>query len=233
MAETKRGIFIVIDGTDGAGKTTQTELLVQRMKQEGYPVMMTEFPQFEKKSAGPVAAYLNGNYGSLEEVGPYRASILYAVDRYDGSFAIRKALASGYHVICTRYVTANMGHQGSKITDPIERQKFFDWLYELEYGIFAIPKADLNIILHVNPEIGQELIKHRAPKQYLEGKTMDIHEASLDHLQKTEAVYLEIAQKFPDFKKIECASNGVIMSVNDIHHRVWQTVESFLQEHQT
>ncbi|MBI5221368.1 MAG: hypothetical protein HY979_01000 [Candidatus Magasanikbacteria bacterium] len=68
-------MFIMLDGIDGSGKSTQTELLVSRLKKEGYPVEMISFPQYGTKSAGPSEDYLNGLYGSAAEVGPYRASI--------------------------------------------------------------------------------------------------------------------------------------------------------------
>ncbi|HDH07740.1 MAG TPA: thymidylate kinase, partial [Candidatus Moranbacteria bacterium] len=146
----KIGKFIVIDGTDGSGKATQTKLLVERLKNDGHDVEIADFPQYGKKSAGLIEKYLNGKYGSAEEVGPYRASIFYACDRYDASFKIRKAVEEGKIVISNRYVTANMGHQGGKIKDPEERKKYFNWLYNLEYETFSIPRPDLNIILHVD-----------------------------------------------------------------------------------
>ena len=106
------GKFIVIDGTDGSGKATQTELLVKRLAQAGYEVVMADFPQYGQKSAGLVEHYLNGKYGTALDVGPYRASIFYAADRYDASFQIRQWLKEGKIVISNRYVTANMAHQG-------------------------------------------------------------------------------------------------------------------------
>ncbi|MBI4778894.1 deoxynucleoside kinase, partial [Candidatus Falkowbacteria bacterium] len=145
-----QGKFIVIDGTDGSGKATQTQLLAQRLERVGLNVAIADFPQYNTKSAGPVEEYLSGKYGSPEEVGPYQASIFYACDRYDASFKIKTWLAEGKIVISNRYVTANMGHQGGKISNLLEKKHFFDWLYQLEYEIFNIPRPDLNIILHVD-----------------------------------------------------------------------------------
>jgi dTMP kinase len=111
----KKGVFIVIDGTDGAGKKTQTDILCEKLKAYGFAVEIADFPQYGHKSAGLVEEYLNGRYGTAEAVGPYAASIFYACDRYDASFKIRKWLAEGKVVVSNRYVAANMGHQGGKI----------------------------------------------------------------------------------------------------------------------
>ena len=149
------GKFFVIDGTDGSGKTVQCKLLIERLEKEGYKVKSVDFPQYGQKSAGLVEEYLNGKYG---QVNPYASSIFYAVDRFDASFKIRQWLDEGYVLVCNRYVTANAGHQGGKIHDPVERKKYFDWLLEMEYGTFGIPKPDLNIILHVPAETSQLLV---------------------------------------------------------------------------
>ena len=143
-----QGKLIVIDGTDGCGKHTQTLLLKENLENKGYLVKTIDFPQYGLKSAGPTEEYLNGKYGSSEDVDAYQASVLYAVDRFDASFKIKKWLREGKFVICDRYVSANMGHQAGKIEDLEEREKFLDWLFNLEFNIFKIPKPDINIFLY-------------------------------------------------------------------------------------
>jgi dTMP kinase len=216
-----KGKFIVIDGTDGSGKTVQTKMLADRLMAAGFAVEMADFPQYEQKSAGLVEEYLSGKYGPADEVGPYRASIFYACDRYDANFKIRKWLNEGKIVISNRYVTANMGHQGGKIHDALERQNYFDWLYKLEYELFGIPKPDLNIILHVPAEISQKLADTKAERGNFAGIVQDIHEVDLDHLKNAENVYTEIARNFPDFKLIECVSDRQILPREAISDMVW------------
>ncbi|MDD4271381.1 MAG: dUTP diphosphatase [Patescibacteria group bacterium] len=218
-----RGKFIVVDGTDGSGKATQTQLLAERLSRAGFSVAIADFPQYNTKSAGLVEEYLSGKYGSPEKVGPYRASIFYAADRYDASFKIKTWLAEGKIVISNRYVTANMGHQGGKIENPLEQKHFFDWLYQLEYEIFNIPRPDLNIILHVPAEISQALARQRQKEDWI-GKINDIHQNSLDHLKKAEQTYLQIARNFPNFSLIECVADGQILNREDIGNLIWQEI---------
>lgn len=216
-----KGKLIVIDGTDGSGKTTQTELLIERLKKEGHRVETMSFPRYGTKACGPVEEYLAGKYGTPLEVGPYRGSVLFTVDRYDASFDLRKWLDEGAIVVLNRYVAANMGHQAGKITDPIERKKFIDWLYEFEYGMFNLPKPDLNLILHVAPEISMKLVDTR-------GNVKDAHEKDPEHIKAAEQAYLEIA-KLPGFQLIECVENNEIMSREKIQELVWGAVESLLK----
>jgi dTMP kinase len=224
------GKFIVIDGTDGSGKTTQFNLLIDKLKAEGYQVEIADFPQYNTKSAGLVEEYLSGKYGDADAVTPYQSSIFYAVDRFDASFKIREWLKAGKVVIANRYVSASLGHQGGKIENPLERKVFFNWLYELEYKIFNIPKPDLSLILHVEAEISQQLAANRHREDWT-GKTRDIHEENLNHLKKAEEVYLEIAKTFPDFKLIKCTREGEILSREEIHQLVWIYSNQILNGH--
>ena len=221
------GKFVVIDGTDGSGKTTQFNLLIDRLKAAGFAVEIADFPQYNTKSAGLVEEYLSGKYGSADEVTPYQSSIFYAIDRFDASFKIRQWLKDGKIVVANRYVSANMGHQGGKIANPLERKVFFNWLYELEYKLLNIPKPDLSLILHVEAEISQKLAANRHREDWV-GKTRDIHEENINHLKKAEEIYLEIAQTFPDFKLIKCTREGEIISREEISDLVWIYVNQLL-----
>lgn len=223
----KNGKFIVIDGIDGSGKTTQLNLLKEQLEKSGYETAILDFPQYNTKSAGLVEEYLSGKYGQADEISPYKASIFYAVDRYDASFKIRNWLKEGKIVLANRYTSANLGHQGGKIADQTERKKFFNWLYDLEYNILGIPKPDLSIILHVEPEIAQQLIKQRARADW-NGKTNDIHENDLNHLKKAAEVYQEIATSLPGFTLINCTKDGKILSREEISSLVWQAAKKII-----
>lgn len=222
------GKLIVIDGTDGAGKATQTALLAERLKREGRNYEMIDFPRYGKASAYFVEQYLNGHYGTLDQVNGYQASLFFALDRYDARARLRSMLDAGSIVLSNRYVTSNMGHQAAKISDPVERMKFLDWLEELEYGILGIPRPDVNIILHVVAATGQRLVDGKGFRSYIGGHKKDLHEADLNHLRLAEQTYLEIARSYPNFEVIECEANGQIMAPERIAELVWQTVEKII-----
>ncbi|MBW2965629.1 thymidylate kinase [Candidatus Woesearchaeota archaeon] len=220
----KKGVFIVIAGTDGSGKTVQTKKLVENLKNVGKDVETIEFPQYGNKSAALVEEYLTGKYGSADEVGPYRASIFYACDRYAASFKIRKWLDEGKIVIANRYVSANMGHQAGKIKDTAERDKFLAWLEDLEFNIFGIPRPNLNILLFVPPEIGQKLVDKKGHREYIGGKKRDIHEADLEHLKNAADAYMYVAKKY-SWLIIDCAPNNELREIEDISKEVFEKVK--------
>lgn len=213
-----RGRFIVIDGTDGTGKTTQIKLLANTLEISGYNHAMFDFPQYQTHSASMLEKYLAGEYGQLN---PEAASILYAIDRFDASFKIREMLEQDKIIIANRYVTSNAGHQGGKILDKADRIKFYRWLDNLEHGTFSIPKSHLNIILHMPVEMSLELIKkgHKA-----KGTKPDLHDQDIEHLKRAQQVYFEIAELFPNTRLIECVENGQMLSPTAIHAKVWELV---------
>lgn len=218
QAERPRGRFIVIDGPDGTGKKTQTDLLAQTLAVSGYDGVMFDFPQYGEVSAVLLEKYLAGGYGQLN---PEAASIFYAIDRFDASFKLRELLNAGKVILSNRYVTSNAGHQGAKIPDYNDRIKFYRWLDNLEYGTYNIPKADLNIILHIPSDLAWDLIEHRSKK---EDRKRDIHEQDADHLKRAEEVYLEIAELFPNTRLVECVENGRLLSPSEVHNKVWELV---------
>jgi dTMP kinase len=223
-----KGRLIVIDGTDGSGKATQTKLLIKRLQKEGYKVRTEDFPQYSKKSAGPVEEYLNGIYGTSDELGAYIPSVFFAVDRYAASKRIRDYLKKGYVIVSNRYVTANMAHQGGKIKDLQAREKYLNWVTEFEYKFFNIPKPDLQIILHIPPEVSVKLIKLRGKQYYIGKKKKDIHESDLKHLRSAEKVYLQIAKKFK-YKVIEGFVDGRLLTPEEVNNKIYPIVHGYLR----
>lgn len=216
------GKLIALEGTDGSGKATQTQLLLEKFRKERYKVTSLSFPQYGKKSAGLVEEYLAGSYGKSNEVNPYAASLFYALDRFDISSEIKRLLNLDFTILLDRYVDSNAGHQGGKITDGKERKKFLAWLYKIEYKILNIPKPDFVIILHLPAEIGQSLVKNKSKK--------DGHEQNLAHLKNAESSYLWLAQKFPkDHIVIECMENNKLLPPEKIHERVWEQIKKIFK----
>jgi dTMP kinase len=230
MQRKRRGAFIVLEGTDGSGKTTQFKRLVSRLKRAGYKVATFDFPQYAKPSSYFVKEYLNGRYGGWREVGPYQASIFYALDRFDVGQKIRKQLREGKIIVSNRYVASNMGHQGAKIGNPRERKKFFRWLYKFEYELLGIPRPEVTIVFHVPAAIAQRLVDKKGAREYIGGVKRDVHEADIKHLRRAEATYLDIVRTFPrDFKLVECVARGRLLSPEAIGEKVWQILKQRLK----
>lgn len=219
----KKGRFIVFEGIDGAGKTTQTKLLLNYLKKMKRKAVFIHFPQYQTKSGGLIENYLQGQYG---KIGSYQASIFYAADRFDGGFQIKQWLKEGYIVIADRYVASNIGHQGGKIKAKKEREKFFYWLYDFEYKLFKIPKPTISFLLMMPPRIAQKLKITIAKKK---GEKLDIHEKNLLHLKNAERAYLHATKVFPrDFRIIETMKNKKLRSPSNIHQEILGQIQKLL-----
>jgi dTMP kinase len=220
-----KGKLIVIDGTDGSGKHTQTELLGNNLKTLGYAVETISFPQYGKKSAGPTENYLNGLYGSADTVDAYQASVLYAVDRFDASFQIRQWISEGKIVITDRYVSANMGHQAGKIQNLAERDQYLEWIEHFEYEIMKIPRPDTNIFLYVDPEMARSLAL-QVGKVNMD-KTKDIHENNAEHMKNASNAFKYVAAKY-GWITIDCIHNAQMKSRAEIASEVLKIVQQKL-----
>ena len=225
----KKGKLIVIEGTDGSGKATQAKILIQRLRRARIPCAFLDFPQYGTPSCGSVEKYLNVKYGTAKNVGPFKASIFFAVDRYDASFKLKKWLNEGKVVISNRYVGSNLAHQGSSIYSSRERKKYFQWVQNLEYNIFKIPKPDLNIILFVPARISQKLVDKKGSRGYLGKKKRDMLESDFQHLLRSQKVYKELTNLYPKkYKLIDCVKNNAVMSIQDISDLIFRNIKKRL-----
>lgn len=228
--EDTTGIFLVIEGTDGSGKGTQFKLLVERLQAAGHDVATFDFPQYDEPSSFFVKEYLNGNYGSAEEVGPYTGSLFYALDRYQASLKIREALKQGKVVIANRFTGSNMAHQGTKFRNEEERRGYFIWLDNLEFMMLKIPRPDKSFVLRVPAETAQLLVDQKDARNYTD-KKRDLHEADLLHMQKSVEVYDDLCNLFPrDFTRIDCVRSGKLLSIQTINDLLWETIKPMLPE---
>jgi len=227
-----KGKFIVIDGTDGSGKATQTAILEKRLKSEGYKVKKIDFPQYDKNFFGKlVGECLVGDYGNFIGLDPHIASVLYAADRFESSEKIKKWLRQGCVVLADRYVSSNQIHQGSKISDISKRKSFLKWLEKMEYGVFGIPKPDLIVFLDVPVEITQKLLALKeqvSKKKYLKGKK-DQAENDRLHLEKSRANAISIVKKGNFWKKINCSKGDSLFSKEKIHELVYGVINQVIR----
>jgi dTMP kinase len=218
------GALVVLDGPDGTGKTTQHERLHKRLEELGVAFKPVDFPQYGTPSAWFIEQYLNGELGDIDEIGPYRGSIFFAIDRYQASASMWAALTEGKFLLANRYVAANMGHQGAKIATADERAIYFRWLDDLEYTIMGIPQPTLNIILELPADIAQRRVDEKAERAYLGGRKRDLHEENLDHLRKAGEVYREICDLWPErFVRVDASG-----SEKEVHERIGAHVQPLL-----
>ncbi len=222
--KTNIGKFIVIDGSDGSGKKTQSDLLIESLKKAGYETAYYDFPDYDSFFGKMVGRYLNGEFGSADQVSPYLGSLLYAGDRWQMSEKIKKDLEVGKIVISNRYTQSNMGHQAAKISDPIEKDKYLKWLEELEFNIYKIPKPDLVLFLHVPVEISQGLFASKGERSYTKA-VKDIHEGNIDFMKRSVNEYLRLTQKYPEWRQIDCTEHQSLLSKEEIANRIYSVIE--------
>lgn len=223
--------LIVIEGTDGSGKETQSELLKNNLSNNFEGVHSVSFPNYNNVCCEPVKKYLNGDFGDLSEITPYAASTFFAVDRLATWKMSLKELKNkdNYILISDRYTTSNMLYQASKIENKIEAMKMVDWISDLEYNKMDIPKPTLVLFLDMPPWASKKLREGRANKITGESK-QDIHESNEQYLEKVYAISKDIAYR-AGWNIINCISeDGEIKSISkiqeDIYNLVRKTIET-------
>ncbi len=222
-------MFIVLEGLDGAGKSTQIKLLREMIESRGVECEFLHFPRFDAPVYGDlIARFLRGEFGSVEQVNPYLVALLYAGDRADAAKMIRGWLAEGKCVIADRYVYSNIGYQCAKIDDAEQRKTLSDWILKTEFEEFAIPRPTLSLFLDVPfkfTEAKLTSVREGADRDYL-GGGKDIHEQSLDLQRRVREVYLAAAEGDEAFGVVDCSTeDGAMASPEEIFARVKAQVE--------
>ena len=219
------GKLIVLEGTDGSGKATQSAALLERLQQEGVHCRTIEFPRYQEESSALIRLYLKGAFGEKPtDVNAFAASTFYAVDRY----ASYKQDWGPYYeagglVLADRYTTSNAVHQGSKLPEE-ERKRFFSWLIDFEYRLLGLPKPDLVIYLDVPVDLTQQNMHRRETMTHTEA---DIHEKDGAYLRQCRVAAREAAEQF-GWRRIACTEQGSMRSIEDIHEDVYRTVKELL-----
>jgi dTMP kinase len=224
--------FIVIEGIDGSGKSTQLKKILEFLEQTGARYKYIHFPRTDSPVYGDlISRFLRGDFGDLKSVNPYLVALIYAGDRYDARLLISEWLDAGFLVIADRYVYSNVAFQCAKYDDEEERRKLWDWILYMEYQYNRIPKPDLNIFLDVPFEFTREqlsLTRKGYDRDYLNGR-QDIHEENLDFQKKVKEVYHSIALSAGDVRLINCSgTDGKVLSPDQIFILVKQQIMTFI-----
>ena len=219
------GKLIVIEGLDGCGKSTQLQLLIDRLTAENVDFRAVSFPNYASAACEPVKMYLAGDFGQKpNDVNAYAASTLYAVDRYAsfktdwGDFYDRGGL-----IVCARYVTSNAIHQCSKL--PQEQwTSFTEWLYDFEYCKMGIPKPDCVLFLKMPPEMSEKLLL----KRYKGNADLeDIHEKDRAYQEKCREAAL-FSAAYGHWIGIDCTENEEFRSREAIHDEIYKNIQKYL-----
>ncbi len=226
-------MLIVLEGLDGAGKSTQIKLLRDMFAARGVESEYLHFPRFDAPIYGDlIARFLRGELGGLDEVNPYLVALIYAGDRAEAAQMLRDWMASGKVVILDRYVYSNIGYQCGKIADQKGRDELSKWILDLEYNHFAIPRPDMSFFLDVPFKFTKkklEEVREGDDRDYLNGKK-DIHESSLDLQQCVRQVYLTAAEQDSTLKIIDCnTAEGEMESPNGIFAKIMGQIEPLLK----
>jgi dTMP kinase len=222
--------LFVIEGLDGAGKSTQIKLLQNFFLKQGYNCEYLHFPRTNSPFFGElIARFLRGEFGSINDVDPYLVAMLYAGDRKDASKMIDEWLGKGNIVILDRYTYSNIAYQCAKIPDKKKQTELMNWILSLEFEHFAIPKPDLNIFLDVPftfTEIKLSTQRSGDDRNYLNGLN-DIHESSLSFQKNVRDMYLKVAEKDKRLAVVNCSSNvGGMLLPEEIFDKIINIIRS-------
>ncbi|MBR2072934.1 MAG: dTMP kinase [Alistipes sp.] len=226
-------MFIVLEGVDGSGKSTQIANLKRLFAEQGIPTEYLHFPRFDAPYFGDlIARFLRGELGSVEQVDPYVVAMLYAGDRRDAAEMIRGWIAEGRVVICDRYVYSNIGYQCAKVAEKEERERLREWILSLEYDYFKIPRPDVSLFLDVPFAFTERKLlqeqREGDDRAYLHGKK-DIHEQSMDLQRQVRQVYIDAAQYDEAMHVVDCSHEGEMASPEEIFGRIKAVVEKYIK----
>ena len=224
-------MLIVLEGLDGAGKSTQVKKLKKYLEEVCPELEYIHFPRYDAPVYGDlIGRFLRGDFGSNESVHPQLVALLFAEDRHGAAPFMKDALAGGRFVLLDRYVYSNIAYQCAKLANPEESERLREWILNTEFGTFDLPRPDLNIFLDVPIEfVENSLEKNRkgADREYLNG-ARDIHEASIEFQKKVRSIYLRQASLDPGFIRVDCSDKDGRMLPPD---EIFAKVKALTDEH--
>jgi len=222
--------FIVIEGLDGSGKSTQIKLIEEYLLKKNIKSKFIHFPRTGSPVYGDlISRFLRGELGDINSVNPYLIALIYAGDRNDASIQLRQWMNEGHVVIADRYLYSNIAFQCAKLKDMNQKKRLAAWIKNLEYNDNKIPVPDLNLFLNVPFEFTKQSLENNrkgTDRAYLQGAE-DIHEADLDFQKEVLEIYLWQIKENKDFVAIECSNvEGKILSPDIISEKIIKLIES-------
>ena len=221
------GKLIVIEGTDGSGKSTQFKLLTSRLEVEHKDFQKLVFPQYAEESSALIRMYLGGQFGTKPtDVNAYAASSFYAVDRYASYKKVwGEYYENGGLIVSDRYTTSNAVHQASK-ESPENQPAFLHWLYDFEYDKLGLPRPDLIVYLDVPTDFTEAMMRRREADTNTKA---DIHEQDMEYLATCRRTGKAAAQYY-GWTVIQCVKDGKMRTIEDIHEEIYRHVAACLED---
>ena len=226
-------MLVVLEGLDGAGKSTQVKKLRTYLESLFGTLEYIHFPRYDAPVYGDlISRFLRGDFGSNETVHPQLVALLFAEDRHGAAPDMKCTLNAGGHVLLDRYVYSNIAYQCAKIADPTEEESLREWIFNTEYGNFELPRPDLNIFLDVPIGFVESKLKSQrggADRDYLEGG-QDIHEADIEFQKRVRAIYQRQCELDPKFIRIDCSDEyGQMLPPGEIFDKVKAVVDAAIK----
>ena len=220
-------VLIAIEGIDGSGKGTQASRLHDRCQAEGICSSLIGFPRYDQTLFGKsIGDFLNGRFGALDEVHPFLASLLYAGDRFESRDHILEMIKANQIVIFDRYISSNIAHQGAKLSGD-ERAEFIQWIEQIEYDLYKMPRLDLTVLLDLPADHAQKLVAEKQARSYTD-KVADLQEADQSYLANVRQVYQQLADQNQHWQKIESLQEGQLRSIEEIGNEIWSHVSNLV-----
>jgi dTMP kinase len=221
--------FVVIEGLDGSGKSTQVKLLTEYLERRGVRYRFLHFPRLEEGVFGKlIARFLRGEMGEIDRVDPYLVALIFAGDRAAAAPLIRMWMEEGNLVIVDRYVYSNIAFQCAKLGSAADREQLRNWILELEFGTNQLPRPDLNLLLDVPFEFTRRQLERSRDgddRAYLKGER-DIHEEDLEFQEKVRREYLSLRQSCDDLLLLDCSgARGGMLTAGEISELIIKQLE--------
>ena len=215
--------LIAIEGIDGAGKGTQAGRLVSSLRERGLRVDTLQFPRYGATTfGGAIGDFLNGRFGSLNQVHPQLAAVLYAGDRFESRPLLMQLMEDNDVVVLDRFVGSNLAHQSAKL-DGAERTALVDWIENIEYEVFQLPRPALTVLIDMSSQMSRELVSRKATRDYTDQEA-DLQESDLPYLERVRRCYLALAHSRLDWRTIHGLSeDGSLRTIDDVGTEI-QTV---------
>ena len=221
--------LIAIEGIDGAGKGTQAGRLVASLSEMGLRVDTLQFPRYNATTfGGAIGDFLNGRFGSLNQVHPQLAAVLYAGDRFESRPLLMQMMEDNDVVVLDRFVGSNLAHQSAKL-DGAERTALVDWIEKIEYEVFQLPRPKLTVLIDMSSQMSRELVARKATRDYTDQEA-DLQESDLPYLERVRRCYLALAHSRLDWRTVHGLNEeGSLRTIDEVGEEIRGIVCEHLQ----